>query len=109
MARPVPPSRIENYLGFPSGISGSDLAERAALQARKFGARLVVPARATGLTRDGDHFAIALESGEEVKGRTVIVASGAQYRKLDLPDLERWEGDRDLLRGDRGRGPDVLR
>jgi thioredoxin reductase (NADPH) len=85
-------SRIENYLGFPTGISGSELAERAILQARRLGARLVVPAQATGLTRDDGHYAIELAGGEVINGRTVIVATGAQYRKLDLPDLERYEG-----------------
>jgi thioredoxin reductase (NADPH) len=85
-------SRIENYLGFPTGISGSELAERAVLQARRLGARLVVPAQATGLTRDDGHYTIELAGGEVVNGRTVIVATGAQYRKLDLPDLERHEG-----------------
>jgi thioredoxin reductase (NADPH) len=85
-------SRIENYLGFPTGISGSELAERAVLQARRLGARLVVPAEATGLTREDGHYTIELASGEVVNGRAVIVATGAQYRKPDLPDLERYEG-----------------
>ena len=85
-------SRIENYLGFPTGISGGELAERAVLQARRLGARLVVPAEATGLTRDEGHYAIELAGGGVVHGRTVIVATGAQYRRLGLPDLERYEG-----------------
>jgi thioredoxin reductase (NADPH) len=85
-------TRIENYLGFPTGISGSELAERAALQARRFGARLVVPAEAVGLEREDGHYAIKLAGGEVVNGRTVIVATGAQYRKLDVPLLERYEG-----------------
>ena len=85
-------ARIENYLGFPTGISGSELAERAELQARRLGARLVVPAPAVGLDQPDGHFAIALADGSVVNGRTVIVATGAQYRKLDLPDLERYEG-----------------
>jgi thioredoxin reductase (NADPH) len=86
-------SRIENYLGFPTGISGSELAERAALQARKFGARLVVPAEAVGLTRSDGHFSVHLAGGERVNGRTLVVATGAQYRKLDVPELERYEGN----------------
>src|SRR5207253_9766332 len=57
-------SRIENYLGFPAGISGSELAERAMLQARKFGARLVVPAEATGIARENSHYAIELNTGD---------------------------------------------
>jgi thioredoxin reductase (NADPH) len=85
-------SRIENYLGFPTGISGAELAERAGLQARRFGARLVVPAEAVGLVREDGHYAIQLAGGEVVNGRTVIVATGAQYRKLDVPELERYEG-----------------
>ncbi len=85
-------ARIENYLGFPTGISGSELAERAELQARRLGARLVVPAPAVRLERVDDHFAIEVGDGSVVNGRTVIVATGAQYRKLDLPDIERYEG-----------------
>jgi thioredoxin reductase (NADPH) len=85
-------SRIENYLGFPAGISGSDLAERAALQAGKFGARLAIPMEAVGLVREDGHFAIQLAGGDVVNGRSVIVATGAQYNKLDVPGLERYEG-----------------
>jgi thioredoxin reductase (NADPH) len=85
-------SRIENYLGFPTGISGSELSERAALQARRLGARLVVPAQAVALRCEDGHYAIDLEGGDTVNGRTIIVATGAQYRRLDLPHLERYEG-----------------
>ncbi|MGO9891464.1 MAG: FAD-dependent oxidoreductase [Solirubrobacteraceae bacterium] len=85
-------ARIENYLGFPTGISGSELAERATLQARRFGARMVVPAQAVGLAADDGHYTVELSDGSVVNGRTVIVATGAQYRKLDLPELERYEG-----------------
>jgi thioredoxin reductase (NADPH) len=85
-------SRIENYLGFPSGISGSELAERAVLQAKKFGARMVVPAEAVGLAREDGHFTLALADGDPVHGRAIVVATGARYRKLDVPDLERFEG-----------------
>jgi thioredoxin reductase (NADPH) len=85
-------SRLENYLGFPAGISGGELANRFALQAKRFGARLVVPAKAVGLVREDRHYAIKLASGEVVNGRAVIVATGAQYRKLDVPELERYEG-----------------
>jgi thioredoxin reductase (NADPH) len=85
-------ARIENYLGFPTGISGSELAERATLQARRLGARMVVPAEAVGMSTDHGHHAIELANGSVVNGRTVIVATGAQYRKLDLPELERYEG-----------------
>ncbi|HUB75780.1 MAG TPA: FAD-dependent oxidoreductase, partial [Solirubrobacteraceae bacterium] len=84
-------ARIENYLGFPTGISGSELAERAQLQARRFGARLVVPAQAVGLEQDDGHFAVALGDGNRVNGRTIIVATGAFYRKLDCPGYEACE------------------
>jgi len=83
-------ARIENYLGFPTGISGGELAERAILQARRFGARMVVPAQAVGLARDNGHYSVELADGSAVHGRTVIIATGAQYRKLDLPELERY-------------------
>lgn len=85
-------SRIENYLGFPAGISGGELAARALLQAKKFGTRLAMPAEAVDLVKEDSHFAIQLADGSVVNGRTVIVATGAQYRKLDVPDLERYEG-----------------
>ena len=85
-------SRIENYLGFPGGISGSELAERAQLQAAKFGARLVVPAEAVALVREEDHYAVETTGGVVVRGHALVVATGAQYRKLDVPDLERFEG-----------------
>jgi thioredoxin reductase (NADPH) len=85
-------SRIENYLGFPTGISGSELAERAILQARRFGARMVVPADAVALRADDGHYAIDLADGSRVNGRTVIIATGAQYNRLDLPELDRFEG-----------------
>jgi thioredoxin reductase (NADPH) len=84
-------SQIENYLGFPSGVSGPELAERAALQARKFGARISAPAEAVALTRHDDHFAVALDDGSAVEGRAVVIATGARYRKLDVPGIDRLE------------------
>jgi thioredoxin reductase (NADPH) len=85
-------SRIENYLGFPSGISGGELAERATLQAEKFGARISVPGQAVGLeVRDGA-YGIALDGGGSVNARTVVIATGARYRKLPLERLEHFEG-----------------
>jgi thioredoxin reductase (NADPH) len=84
--------RIENYLGFPAGISGAELADRAVVQARRFGARIAVPARATALTGRDDYFVVTLEDGTEVGGRAVVLASGAQYRKLPVPRLEEFEG-----------------
>ncbi|HEY1689545.1 MAG TPA: FAD-dependent oxidoreductase [Solirubrobacteraceae bacterium] len=85
-------ARIENYLGFPAGVSGSELAARAELQAAKFGARLVVPAEAVALEREDGHYAVRLAGGETVKGRTLIVATGARYRRLPIPEMERFEG-----------------
>ena len=85
-------SRIENYLGFPAGLSGTELATRATVQARKFGACLVTPRRATGLGRDGDAYTVALGDGPTLRGRTVVVATGAHYNRLPLPGLRRFEG-----------------
>ena len=85
-------SRIENYLGFPSGISGAELAERATMQARKFGARIAVGAPAVGLERrDGGH-AIALEDGTTLEARAMLIATGARYRRLPVERLEQFEG-----------------
>jgi thioredoxin reductase (NADPH) len=85
-------TRIENYLGFPGGISGMELAERAILQARKFGARLLVPAGAGGFCRQDDHYRVRLADGESVDARTVVIATGARYRKLDVPRMDELTG-----------------
>ncbi len=85
-------SRIENYLGFPTGISGQSLAGRAFVQAEKFGAHIAVARAAVGLKCDQPLYTVDLEDGGSVKTRTVIVATGAQYRKLDLPNLAQFEG-----------------
>ena len=86
-------SRIENYLGFPVGLSGFELASRALVQADKFGARTAVPLEAVGLRRGEDgHYRIGLSEGGEVVARSVIAASGARYRRLDVDRLERFEG-----------------
>jgi thioredoxin reductase (NADPH) len=85
-------SRIENYLGFPAGLSGFELASRALAQADKFGARTAVPEEAVGLRREDGHYRIELSEGGQVIARSVIAASGARYRRLDVPHLERFEG-----------------
>src|SRR5690606_28129983 len=85
-------SRIENYLGFPTGISGRDLAGRAYSQAQKFGAHVLVAKGATRLTAAPMHHDITLDDGTTISGRTVVVATGATYRKPPLPQLERFEG-----------------
>jgi len=85
-------SRIENYLGFPAGISGNELTDRAFVQAGKFGARLTTPATAVSLRSEPGHHAIELSNGTTVTGRTVVIATGAQYRRLDVAGLESLEG-----------------
>jgi thioredoxin reductase (NADPH) len=85
-------TRIENYLGFPGGISGMELAERAILQANRFGARLLVPAEATGFSRHEDHYRVRLANEENVDARTVVIATGARYRKLDVPRIDELTG-----------------
>jgi thioredoxin reductase (NADPH) len=84
-------ARIENYLGFPAGISGAELAERAVIQAGKFGAEITVPAQATALDRAGSEFLVKLSDGDTIRTRSVIVTSGAKYRRLDVPGLEEFE------------------
>jgi thioredoxin reductase (NADPH) len=85
-------SRIENYLGFPVGLSGFELATRALAQADKFGAETAVPEEAVSLQREDGAYRIGLRDGSEVLARSVIAASGARYVKLDVPGLERFEG-----------------
>ena len=85
-------SRIENYLGFPMGISGQELANRAFVQAEKFGANVAVARAARALKCDRVPYSVELEEGGAVQGRSVILAAGAQYRKLDLPNLSQFEG-----------------
>jgi thioredoxin reductase (NADPH) len=84
-------SRIENYLGFPAGISGGELAERAVIQARRFGAELIVPATAAALEEGDGHHIVRLESDEHVGGHAVVIASGVRYRQLNLPREEEFE------------------
>jgi thioredoxin reductase (NADPH) len=84
-------SRIENYLGFPTGISGAELAERAQIQADKFGATISVPAQAMSLTADGGHYVARFDDDEPIATRSVVVATGARYRKLDVPGFEKFE------------------
>src|SRR5437762_1096431 len=85
-------SKIENYLGFPSGISGQDLAGRAYAQAQKFGAQILIAADAARLTCDKRPYAVQIGDGPRVPARTIIVATGAEYRKLSLPNLTQFEG-----------------
>jgi thioredoxin reductase (NADPH) len=85
-------SRIENYLGFPTGVSGQDLASSALLQAQKFGAELVVARTAQQLECEGRIHRIILGGGLSVCARTVVIATGVRYRKPDIPNLTRFEG-----------------
>jgi thioredoxin reductase (NADPH) len=84
-------SRIENYLGFPSGISGAELADRALLQAEKFGARFAVPAEATSIAQDSGYYRVQLADGTSLTSRSVVIATGARYRRLDVPRLDHFE------------------
>jgi thioredoxin reductase (NADPH) len=84
--------RIENYLGFPSGISGGELADRAAIQAEKFGATVSVPAEATALERGDGRYVIRVGDGSAVAARTIVIATGVHYRKLPVPGIEEFEG-----------------
>ena len=84
--------RIENYLGFPAGISGGELTSRAVTQARKFGARTATPYRAIALEPGDDRHLLRLEDGHEVAARSVVLATGAEYRRLPVDGLEAYEG-----------------
>ncbi len=86
-------SRIENYPGFPAGLSGFELASRVLVQADKFGARTSVPQEAVGLRREDGRFLIGLSEGGEVAAHSVIAASGARYRRLRAASLGRFEGE----------------
>jgi thioredoxin reductase (NADPH) len=85
-------SRIENYLGFPAGLSGEELAARAALQAQKFGVRFKLRARAVGLASTAGSHQARFEDGDVVTARAVIIATGARYNRLPLDRLARFEG-----------------
>ena len=86
-------SKIENYLGFPTGISGQELAGRAASQALKFGAQIVVARSVLRLACERRPYTVKLDGGEELAARTIVIATGAQYNKPALPNLERFEGN----------------
>src|SRR6266849_1198698 len=84
-------SKIENYLGFPSGISGQELATRAYTQAQEFGARVMIARAAQALKCDGRPYAIEFDHGSPVQARAVIIATGAEYRKLPIGNLSQFE------------------
>jgi thioredoxin reductase (NADPH) len=105
-------SRIENYLGFPSGLSGSDLARRAVTQARRFGVEILAPQEATRLRVEGPSKMVALADGNEIGCKAVVIATGVSYRKLDVPGMDRLQGagvyyGAAMTEGDSCRGEDV--
>lgn len=84
-------SRIDNYLGFPNGLSGQELATKAEIQAQRFGAKFQISRNVIGLDLDGNMRKLTLASGQLVSARSVVVATGARYRRLDVPDFEAFE------------------
>jgi thioredoxin reductase (NADPH) len=85
-------SRIENYLGFPMGISGQELARRAAAQAQKFGAKVMIAHNVTQLNCDRRPYELSVDGAQIIRSRTVVIASGAQYKKPKLENLSKFEG-----------------
>src|SRR5216684_4714587 len=85
-------SRIENYLGFPSGLTGGDLARRAVAQARRFGVEIVSPREATALRVDGPYRYLRLNDGTELPCHAMLLATGVQWRQLDIPGMDRLQG-----------------
>jgi thioredoxin reductase (NADPH) len=85
-------SRIENYMGFPAGLTGADLANRGYLQALKFGAELVAPVEVRSMTCEDKVHRLVLDDGQIVSGRTVLIATGATYQRLPVAGCERWDG-----------------
>lgn len=84
-------SQIENYLGFPAGISGAELADRAVVQARKFGVAFLIPGEARSLERIDGHFGVGLIDRARVEAHTVVLATGVRFRRLDIPGMDRFE------------------
>lgn len=85
-------SRIENYLGFPSGLSGADLARRAVAQARRFGVEILSPQEAAGARAEGPYRFLSFADGTEISCHSLLIASGVQWRRLDVPGMERLTG-----------------
>lgn len=85
-------SNIENYLGFPTGLTGANLARRAVAQAARFGAEILTPQEATGIRIDGPYRFVKLNDGTEISCHTLLIATGVSYRKLDVPGIERLTG-----------------
>lgn len=85
-------SKIENYLGFPSGVPGADLTRRAVMQARRFGVEIVSPQEATSIRTDGPYRYVGLSDGTEVSCHALVLATGVQWRKLDIPGMDQLQG-----------------
>lgn len=85
-------SRIENYLGFPSGLTGSDLARRAVAQAKRFGVEILSPQEATGIRIDGPYRYLTLADGSEISCNVLLLAMGVQWRTLDVPGIDKLQG-----------------
>lgn len=85
-------SKIENYLGFPTGISGSDLANRAYVQAQKFGCNISIPHKAESIEHTGEHFILCATNGKTIKTRAIIAATGANYQRLPIENIKKYEG-----------------
>ncbi len=85
-------SRIENYLGFPTGISGSELAEKSLIQAKRFGVEVLTPATVTGVRVEAPYHIVTLEDGSEVSAYAIVVATGVSWRKMDVPGTEKLTG-----------------
>lgn len=85
-------SRIENYLGFPSGLSGADLARRGVSQVKRFGTEVLAPSQAVGLSTAGEYRVVKLANGQELAGHCVVIAAGVQWRKMNIPGMDRLTG-----------------
>src|ERR1017187_6350928 len=85
-------SRIENYLGFPMGLSGGDLARRAVAQARRFGVEILSPQEAVGVRTEGSYRILKLADGSEISCHALMIAAGVQWRRLDVPGIDRLQG-----------------
>ena len=85
-------SRIENYLGFPSGLSGNDLARRGVMQAQRFGAEIIAPQEVVGLRTEGPYRIVKLADGSEISCHAALIATGVQWRRLDVPGIDRLQG-----------------
>ena len=85
-------SRIENYLGFPTGLSGGDLARRAVVQAQRFGVEILAPQEAVAVRTEGSYRIVRLADGSELSCHALMIATGVQWRRLEAPGIDRLQG-----------------